>query len=56
MLSVFVSAALLISGVIGEPQLAASPGPKKLGCMAGPVERRFGGVSWNVFGCMTNTR
>jgi hypothetical protein len=50
MLSVFVSSALLISGASGEPQLAASPAPKKLSCMAGPIERRFGGVPWHVFG------
>lgn len=51
MLSLFVSAALVLTGASGEPQLAASPAPKKLSCTAGPIERRFGGVPWLVFGC-----
>jgi hypothetical protein len=51
MISIFVSAALLISGVSGEPQLAANASPAKITCKAGPLDRNFGGVPWLVFAC-----
>jgi len=51
MLSIFFSAAILISGASGEPQLAAGGSPAKITCKAGPIEQRFGGVPWLVFGC-----
>jgi hypothetical protein len=51
MISIFVSAALMIGGISGEPQLTAPAQPEKISCLDGPVKHLFGGAPWLVFAC-----
>ena len=51
MISIFFSAALMIGGISGEPQMTATAQPEKISCLDGPIEHTFGGVPWVVFAC-----